>query len=151
MLYLRTSGKLLRASRQSKFEMRCADTLHELRLHRISLPTFKIHWKGVRSVFLLLLVVGLHLVGRFLRARLDVGGVVTDIVDKLRLVSEVHDVRVDGVYEILRMRCDDEDVVVGGEVRFEPNDDAEIQVIGRFAKQEMYLRLRAHLLPGTIL
>ena len=32
------------------------------------------------------------------------------------------------------MRCDGEDVVVGGEVLFEPDDSAEIQVIGRFAK-----------------
>lgn len=84
--------------------------------------------------FLMPFVVGFHLIGRVLRAHLDVGGVITDITDKVLLVRQVRDVRADRVYEILRVRCDGEDVVVGGEVLFEPDDSAEIQVIGRFAK-----------------
>lgn len=84
----------------------------------------------------LLFLVCLHLVDLVLALGTDVRGVVTGVVDQFLLVGQVHDVCTYRVHEILRMRGDDEDVVVGGEVRLEPDDGAEIEMVRRLVEQE---------------
>lgn len=95
---------------------------------------------------ILLLVVRLHLVGVVLGLGSDVGRVVSTVGHEATLHGEVHDVGADlrsagrvsasssagrergthGIHEILRVGGDDEDVVVGGKVRLEPDDSLQI-------------------------
>ena len=86
--------------------------------------------------FLLLLVVRLHLIDLVLTLGPDIGGIVTSVVHHLFLGREIHDVRADAVHEILRMRGDDEDMVVRREVCFQPDDGAKIQMIRRLVHEE---------------
>lgn len=88
------------------------------------------------SNLVLLFSIRFHLVDLVLGLCADVGGVVTGIVDHLLFYSEIHDVCADGVHEILGVGGDDEDVVVGGEVSFEPDDGAEIEMIGGLVEEE---------------
>lgn len=76
------------------------------------------------SNFILLLLVRLHLVDLVLLFCPYIRCVITGVIDHFFLVCEVHDIRTDTVHEILRVRCDDEDVIVGGQVCFQPDDSA---------------------------
>ena len=86
--------------------------------------------------FLLLLVVGLHLIDLVLGLGTDVGRVVTTVVDELLLRRQVHDIRADAVHEVLRVRGDHQDVVVHRQVRLQPHDSLEIQVVRWLVDQE---------------
>lgn len=88
------------------------------------------------SDFLLLFVICLHLVDLVLLLGLHVCGVITAVVDELLFHGKVHDVGADRVHEVLRVGCDDENVVVGGEVGLEPNNGTEIEVVGGFVQKE---------------
>ena len=81
--------------------------------------------------FLLLFVVGLHLVDFVLTLGLDERRVVTGIIDELNelqisprfipaslmthllLGREFDDISTNGVHKVLRMRCDNENVIIG--------------------------------------
>jgi methylmalonyl-CoA mutase cobalamin-binding subunit len=80
------------------------------------------------SNLLLLLGVGLHGVDLVFRLGTDVSGVVTTVVHKLLALREVHHVGANTVHEVLRVRGEDENMVVGGQVSLEPYDGTEIQM-----------------------
>lgn len=86
--------------------------------------------------FLLLLGVSLHLVNLVFALGSNVSGVVTTVVDKLLLGGQVHDVGTDSVHKVGRVRGQNQDVVVSGKVRFEPDDSTQIQVGRRFVQQQ---------------
>lgn len=88
------------------------------------------------SDFILLLVVGLHLIRLVLDLGLDVCRIVTSVVHHLFPHGQIHYVRAHRVHEILRMRGDDENMVVRRQVRLEPHHCAQIQVIRRLVEQE---------------
>ena len=85
--------------------------------------------------FVLLLLVRLHLVHLVFLLRPDVDRVITTIVHQLLLHRQVHDVRADGIHEILRMTRQDQDMVVRAQVRREPNDSSQIQVVRRLVEE----------------
>lgn len=86
--------------------------------------------------FLLLFCVCFHLVYLVLLSCFNIGRIITGVVGKLLLQSEIHDIRANGVHEILRMGGDDEDMVISRKVSFQPNDGAEVQMISRFIEEE---------------
>ena len=65
----------------------------------------------MRNLFLLL-VIGLHLIHLVLLLGFDICGVIAVIVNQFLLHRKIHDIRANRVHKILRMRCDDEDMVV---------------------------------------
>lgn len=86
--------------------------------------------------FFLLLVVRLHLVHFVFLLCSHVHSVVTRVVDQFLLGRQIHDVRTDRVHEILGVRCDNEDVVIRRQVRFEPHHSTEIEMVSGFVKQK---------------
>jgi hypothetical protein len=78
------------------------------------------------SDFVLLLLVRLHLVYLVLFFRPYISRVVTSVVDHFLLGCQIHDIRTDTVHEILRVRCDYENVIVGRQVCFQPDDGAQV-------------------------
>jgi hypothetical protein len=86
--------------------------------------------------FILLLLVRFHLVDLVLLLCPDISRVVASVVRKFLLWRQIHDVRADGVHEILGVGRDDENVVVGREICFEPNNGAEIQVVRGFVQEQ---------------
>lgn len=88
------------------------------------------------SNLILLFVVCFHLVHLVFLFRFDVGGVITAVVNQLLLHGEIHDMCTNRVEKVLRVGCDDENVVVGGKVSFKPNNGAEIEMIGRLVKEK---------------
>jgi hypothetical protein len=84
----------------------------------------------------LLLGVRLHLVRLVLRLRAHVRRVVAAVVHELLVVRQVHDVGADRVHEVGRVRREDENVVVRREVRLEPHDGLEVQVVRRLVEQQ---------------
>lgn len=85
--------------------------------------------------FILLLLVGLHLVGLLLGAGLVVSVVVTTIVDE-GLEAHVDHACADTVEEILGVRNQDEGAVPLLEVFFQPHAGLEIQMGGRVVEKE---------------
>lgn len=85
---------------------------------------------------LLLLMIRLHLIYLVFGFCSDICRVITTIVHELLLHCQIHDVRTDGVHEILGMRREDEDMVVCGEIRLEPDDRSEIEMVSRLIKEE---------------
>lgn len=85
--------------------------------------------------FVLLLLVGLHLVGLLLGAGLMVSVVVTTIVEE-GLEAHVDHVCADTVEEILGVRNQDEGTVPLLKVFFEPHAGLEIQMGGRVVEKE---------------
>lgn len=71
---------------------------------------------------LLLLMIRLHQIYFVFGFCSDICRVITTIVHEFLLHRQIHDVRTDGVHEILRMRGEDEDMIVCGEIRLEPDD-----------------------------
>ena len=58
----------------------------------------------------------------------ELTGEVTTVESKSLVKSELYHVRADFVHEVLRVGSDDENVVVSGQVGFEPYYGFEIQV-----------------------
>lgn len=84
----------------------------------------------------MLFLVHLHLVDLVILLCSDIGRVVTGIVHEFLLGCQVRDVRANRVHEILRVGCDDDDVVVSGKVGFKSHDGAEIKMIRRLTEKE---------------
>lgn len=76
------------------------------------------------SDFILLLLVRLHLVDLILLFCPYIRRVITGVINHFFLVRQVHDIRADTVQEILRVGCDDKDVIVGRQVCFQPDNSA---------------------------
>ena len=66
----------------------------------------------------------------------DVGVVVSTVIHKFTVDSEIHDLRTDIVEEILGMRSQDETVRVFREVCFEPDHCLKIEMVRRFIQQQ---------------
>lgn len=84
----------------------------------------------------LLFMVRFHLVDLILLFRLDVRSIITAVVDQFLLHGKIHNVSTDRVHEILRVRGDNKDVIVGGEVGLKPDNGPKIEVVGRLVQKE---------------